>query len=201
MDRRSFILFGMASLLAAGALPGGPIGAARPAIAAPADTKVVILRGFADVFSLGMNDLARMLTEDGYPAETFTHVSWRDLALRLEGDYRATGRRSRIILIGHSLGANDVVRMADWLSRRDVPVRLVVTYDPTQRLAVAGNVRRAVNFFLPGGIGRPLHLADGARGSLANVDITDLAGVKHLNMDYSDELWSRTLAEVRRAAR
>ena len=172
---------------------------AAAAAAASRETRIYILRGLADVFSLGMNGLASKLSAEGYPARAYPDAAWPRLVEDLDKEYRSTGRYPRIVIIGHSLGANDAVRMANRLGERSIEVRLVVTFDPSVPLKVGSNVRRAVNFFLPRGVGRPLTREPGDRGTLANDDITGLTD--HMTMDSSVVLWERTVEEVRKAVR
>src|SRR5690606_3630869 len=132
--------------------------------AASRDSRIILLRGFMSVFSLGMDDLGKELRGMGYSAESHGHLAWPELARDIDRQYHATGRYPRLVIIGHSLGANDAVRMANWLGRQSIPVALVITYDPTERLTVGPTVRRTINYYLPRGIGKPLNQADGARG-------------------------------------
>ncbi len=55
-------------------------------------------------------------------------------------NYKA-GREGPIILIGHSLGADAVMEMADYLGKRGVPVALVVPFDGTGFVCGVGECR------------------------------------------------------------
>ena len=55
------------------------------------------------------------------------------------------------MLIGHSYGADDVVRVARELDKSNVPVDLLVTLDPVTPPPVPKNVRHALNIYQSNG--------------------------------------------------
>jgi hypothetical protein len=154
---------------------------------------VYLFRGLADVFSTGMDTLAAQLNKQGVYATSHSHTDWKTIADRTAADYKAKKERP-IILIGHSLGADAVMEMADYLGDKGVPVALVIPFDGTQSFPVPGNVARVINFtqrdyayMRPG---------PGFRGSLNNVDLSSNHDIGHLNIDKSPELHARVLGEV-----
>lgn len=154
---------------------------------------VYLFRGLADVFSTGMDTLAAELNKQGVYATSHSHTDWKTIADRTAADYKAK-KESPIILIGHSLGADAVMEMADYLGDKGVPVALVVPFDSTQSFPAPGNVARVINFtqrdyayMRPG---------PGFRGSLNNVDLSSNHDIGHLNIDKSPELHTRVLGEV-----
>ena len=164
----------------------------RPGIAQPR-AHVYLFRGLADVFSTGMNTLADELNKHGVHATSHSHTDWKAIAERAVADYKAK-KEAPIILIGHSLGADAAMEMADYLGDKAVPVALVVPFDGTQSFPAPGNVARVVNFtqrdyayIRPG---------PGFRGSLNNVDLSSNRDIDHLNIDKSPELHARVLSEV-----
>jgi len=97
-------------------------------------------------------------------------------------------------MIRHSLGADAVMEMADYLGDKAVPVALVVPFDGTQSFPVPGNVGRVINFtqrdyayMRPG---------PGFRGSLSNVDLSADPTIGHTTIDKSPRLHVRVIAEV-----
>jgi Thioesterase domain len=154
---------------------------------------VYLFRGLADVFSTGMDTLADELNKRGVHATPHSHTDWKAIADRAAADYKAK-KEGPIILIGHSLGADAAMEMADYLGDKGVPVALVVPFDGTQSFPVPGNVARVVNFtqrdyayMRPG---------PGFRGSLKNVDLSSNRDIGHLNIDKSPELHARAISEV-----
>jgi hypothetical protein len=176
-------MLGIAIVLAAGL---------RPAMAQPR-AHVYLFRGLADVFSTGMDTLADELNKRGVYATSHNHADWQMIADRAAADYKAK-KESPIILIGHSLGADAVMEMADYLGDKGVPVALVMPFDGTQSFPAPGNVGRVINFtqrdyaYMRPGLG--------FRGSLSNVDLSANRDINHLNIDKSPELHARAIKEV-----
>jgi hypothetical protein len=165
---------------------------ARPGMAQPR-AHVYLFRGLADVYSLGMNTLADELNARGVYATAHSHTDWKPIADKATADYKA-GKEAPIILIGHSLGADAVMEMADYLGDKGVPVALVVPFDGTQSFPVPGNVGRVINFtqrdyayMRPG---------PGFRGSLSNVDLSSDHSIDHVTIDKSPRLHGRVISEV-----
>jgi hypothetical protein len=155
---------------------------------------VYLFRGLADVFSLGMNTLADELNNRGIASTVHSHTDWKTIADKAAENYKA-GKEGPIILIGHSLGADAVMEMADYLGDKSVPVALVIPFDATQSFPAPGNVGRVVNltqrdyaYMKPG---------PGFRGSLANVDLRGDPNISHTSIDKSPDLHARAIGEVR----
>jgi alpha-beta hydrolase superfamily lysophospholipase len=154
---------------------------------------VYLFRGLADVFSVGMDTLADELNKRGVYATAHSHTDWKSIADKAAADYKS-GREGPIILIGHSLGADAVMEMADYLGDKGVPVALVVPFDGTQSFPAPGNVGRVINFtqrdyaYMRPGLG--------FRGSLSNVDLSADRSIDHVTIDESPALHARVIAEV-----
>ena len=102
---------------------------------------VYLLRGLMNIFSLGMDTLSEELNRRGVYATVHNHTEWQSLADQAAAKYKA-GTEGPIVLIGHSLGADAVMEMADYLGRKGIPVALVVPFDGTQSLSASANVAR-----------------------------------------------------------
>jgi acetyl esterase/lipase len=59
-----------------------------------------------------------------------TYLLWQVVANQAIGDYRRDPQP--ITLIGHSAGGDSAVVFAEYLNAADIPVSLLVTYDPTR---------------------------------------------------------------------
>jgi hypothetical protein len=167
---------------------------ANPRAAQPqARAHVYLLRGLFSVFSLGMDSLAEELKRRGVDATVHSYSDWQTLADGAAADYKA-GKEAPIILIGHSLGADDVMEMAAYLGRKGVPVALVVPFDATKSFAASDNVARVLNLtqrdyaYMRGG--------PGFHGKLDNVDVSSDSSIDHINIDKSPRLHTRVVTEV-----
>ena len=159
-------------------------------------THVYLLRGLFNVFSTGMDDLAEKLNRRGIRASVYNHTEHPGLAAEIAAQYRA-GRGERIVIVGHSLGANDAIRMAALLGQYKINVPLVITYDPTASMLVSGNVSRVVNFYQSNnGWGARIAPGRGFHGSLSNIDLARDPDIGHASIDKSNKLHMQSIGYI-----
>jgi pimeloyl-ACP methyl ester carboxylesterase len=157
---------------------------------------IILLKGFADIFSNGLDALAVELRQRGITAQVASHASGYSLANELIQKY-AAGDRGPIILVGHSFGADSAVEMAKELNTKKIPVALIVTYGPTLSNTVPGNVARAYNYFQASSAWRGRLLkSPGFRGTLVNVDLDNAPDVNHFNIDKIARLHADTIGRI-----
>jgi pimeloyl-ACP methyl ester carboxylesterase len=163
--------------------------------------RVYLIRGLFDVFSLGMDRLGSHLRRQGHQVRVVAVAGTEALAVEIIARRRANPSES-IVVIGHSLGADAAVRIANRVGREGLsPLDLVVTFDPTSRQELRGGARRVVNLFQSNnGWAVPLNRAASFSGQFANEDLAGRGGMNHLNIEKSRELHERVLAWVAEAA-
>jgi hypothetical protein len=169
--------------------------AARKHPQAQGPAKVFLLRGFLNVFSLGMDDLATKLQADGISATVMNHADADFVASQILTTYN-TGDHGPIVLIGHSLGADAIVDVAAALARYNVPVALLVLFDGTAPHQIPANVATAINYtkhFM-------ITPEPGSRSSVSNVDLSGDASIDHLSIDTAPALQAQTLNYILQAA-
>jgi len=154
---------------------------------------VYLLRGLLNIFSLGMDDLAGKVRARGISASVHNHSEWQTLADDIVAKYKA-GNRSPIVLVGHSLGADAVMFMGEYLGKQGVPVALIVPFDGTGSFAASSNVARVMN--LTQRDYAHMRRGPGFRGELANIDLSGQPGIDHVNIDKSAKLHSMVLAKI-----
>jgi len=162
---------------------------------ARADTEVYLLRGWFNVFSTGMDTIAEQLKSKGIRAEAMGHLAWKsavDTILRERG----SGQTSRLVLIGHSQGANNVIDMAKELERHNVAVDLLITLVPWMQNPVPANVVRAVNYYQSPGWGSPLEGEPDFKGQIDNINIASDMGTFHITIDKTPKIQAAVVAEV-----
>lgn len=155
--------------------------------------QVYLLRGFLNVFSLGMNTLAAKLQSRGISAVVTNYTEWRSLADEIAAGYKA-GRRGPIVLMGHSFGADAAMEMGEYLGRQGVPVALIVPFDGTSSHAASANVARVLNLYKSPGV--EITRGPGFRGQLTNYYITD-PNVTHSDVDDLPNLHAMVIARIR----
>ena len=169
---------------------------ALPAAAGRGD--VYLLRGFADVFSRGLDEMGAELNSLGVSAHVQGHLTWRSVARQIIADTKQNGRVP-VVLVGHSLGANAVISIAERLASEGIAVDYMATFAATAPDPVPGNVRRVVNYyFATNGWGEPLVPGPGFSGSLRNRDFSNSETVGHFNIDKQRPLQAEVLREVLR---
>ncbi|MGE0281330.1 MAG: lipase [Rhizobiaceae bacterium] len=169
---------------------------ALPAAAGRGD--VYLLRGFADVFSRGLDEMGTELNHLGVSAHVQGHLTWRSVARQIIADTKQNGRVP-VVLVGHSLGANAVISIAERLAREGIAVDYMATFAATAPDPVPGNVRRVVNYyFATNGWGEPLVPGPGFAGSLRNRDFSASATIGHFNIEKQRPLQAEVLREVLR---
>lgn len=160
------------------------------------DAQIYLLRGLANVFSRGMDEMAEKLRQQGFSPIVINHRGWQVAAERIEQNYR-NGRTAPIILIGHSLGANNAFRIAQRLQRANIPVAYLATFDPTHAMKVPNNVRYFVNFYQNNGFGRRASFAPSRHQQKVNLNLTSSPGLNHRNIDQSRRLQDIVMARIR----
>jgi pimeloyl-ACP methyl ester carboxylesterase len=196
MRARKYLL---PALFAMAILAVGSLTWAGPASAQKGSGQVYLLRGLANIFSLGMDSLAGELREKGIAAQTRNHVYWESIAEAIVADYRGKRALGPIAIVGHSFGATAATLLTARLAKEGVPVALVVAYDPSFPVSVSANVKRAVAYrakSFPG-----LTAGPGFRGSLENILIEGPSGVVHMTLDKDRKLHAHTITEIKRAFR
>lgn len=154
-------------------------------------------------YSLGLDPLREKLRALGIDASTHVegvlipHTNVRNLAAQAENAARGG---ARLILLGHSMGADAAVKIACRLQEQNLAVDLLVGFDPTKFAcpAVPVNVKRALCFYqqeLGDFLGRGrFHAVREFAGECVN----ELVPFRHKKMDDATELHARVLEEARK---
>jgi pimeloyl-ACP methyl ester carboxylesterase len=179
-----------------------PLAAPSAAVAAQGGSEisrphVYLMRGLLNIFSLGMDQLAAEIQSHGVDASVYNHTLADSIVAQIAAKYRA-GDHGPYILVGHSLGADAVMTMAQSLNAQGVPVALVVPFDGTGSYAAPKNVACVLNltqrqyaYMRPG---------SGFHGKLQNVDVSNNAGIDHFTIDKSPRLQAMALNSVLQTA-
>jgi hypothetical protein len=178
-----------------------PLPKPRPAAVAKlnSEVRVYLLRGLLNVFSLGMDDLAEKLTQRGIKASVSNHNDWSTLANEIAEDY-SKGNKGPVVLIGHSLGADAVILMAEYLDKKNIPVSLVVPFDPTASDVAPKNVEHLLNLYQHNGWGHRVTPGPGFHGELSNVDLTKDESIGHGSIDKSPRLHELVIEKILQVA-
>jgi hypothetical protein len=159
-------------------------------------SQIYLIRGLFGVFSSGMDQMAAQFKAQGY--SNVSLWSWTDVD-PISHDIIAghqNGDDAHVVLIGHSLGSNAVVQVADRLASQAIPVDLAVTFDITEDLRVPLNVQRFENFYQNNGFGRPALEPVGFTGQFQNVNLSNDPRLSHGNIDNAPQLQQIVMQQV-----
>jgi acetyl esterase/lipase len=181
-------------------LLGLSIGASAAQGQSGSRSHVFLMRGFANVFSLGMDQMGARLQRAGINATVENYIAWDAIVNQAYAEYKS-GQVQNIIIVGHSSGATAVTAVAARLGELGVPVKLAIALDPTTRNFAAGHVERYLNFYAPGGMGTLVDKGRDFVGNLQNISLGGMAGVGHFNIDKDQAVQDRVIKEIMAAAR
>lgn len=154
------------------------------------------LAGKALGFSLGVNTVLGKVSAKFPTVKTYSRTHWQSRAVyeTAKANYRID--KLPIILLGHSLGADAISDIANWLKADAIPVAAVFYYDPTPLVeCVPANVQVALGwhntalFQLGQGVIKP---CPGFKGDLEEEGVR----ARHVVIDDLPQLHASTLKRV-----
>jgi len=157
---------------------------------------VYLIRGGLNIFSTGMDEVAAKLRARGVDARTLGQATWRDAAKEAAGRYEETPEP--IVFVGHSFGANAAVLAAEQLGRSNIPVALIILFDPTEVLKAPYNVERLLNYVSVDSLGMNVDVwaAPGFAGKVENILHPD---VNHIQIDNDEAIQDKAVGEIVKA--
>jgi len=126
-----------------------PLQVQAPLKDANAAVHVYLLRGLADVYSLGLDELGEKLRAAGYSTSMVDYYTWPSTAERIISDSVSKGSTGDLVFVGHSYGADDAVHLAKSLQQRGLGVRLILLLDATRPPPIPANVDKCIHFYMP----------------------------------------------------
>jgi hypothetical protein len=164
--------------------------------------RAYLFRGVAGlIYSRGIDRLAERIKRAGISASVDTYLMWRPVADQAVRDYRRDPEP--ITIIGHSMGGDAGVAFAEMLNAANIPVSLLVTYDPT-RIAddVPPNVERYINIYQSSNFMGGGNVVQGSRfhGHYASYNLKDHSEIIHINIEKADRIQEQLATKVAQLA-
>ena len=156
---------------------------------------IYLLRGLANIFSTGLDMLDERLVQRGFAATVHNHIDYEALAAEA-ARLQKTGK-GPIIIIGHSLGADAAIFMAEKMKAAGAPVALVVTFGPTMNLTAPSNVSQVINYYTGSTL---VTKGPGFRGRISNVNLNAAPDINHLNIEKSNRLHASVISKIQAIA-
>lgn len=163
--------------------------------------RVYLMRGLANVFSLGMDTMADKLRARGVNATVYEYGQWQQLASDAVAWSRAN-RRAPVVIVGHSLGADAAIQMAQAMTAMGLAPKLVVTFDPVGVQQIGRSGGRFINYYQSNnGFGKRLTTLPGFAGTLSNRNLDNLPAIDHFNIEKADVIQAEAIKEIITALR
>lgn len=176
----------------------------------PRAGNVYLLRGFIGIWSTGIDALGQVINENGVRATVYRNEQWRDLTEAVLAKYKGQQVHEPLVIVAHSWGADNALRMAQELEEAGITIDLIVTLDPVTPPSVPKNVKWCYNIYQPHGVwdtipffrGVAVKQAEGSPGLLQNVNIrkerTDLLepDTDHYNIEKNKKIHQEVIKQV-----
>jgi hypothetical protein len=167
--------------------------------------EVHTMLGGLGLFSTGMRTLSGTVVEEcQVPAPSDMWYNAGNVTRSIVAYYHKHKNHRPIILVGHSLGANEQIKVARNLNKLGIPVDLLVTVDAVSQSIVPPNVKHAMNFYKPGYVpmfsGLQLKAVDREKTYIDNVNVTKIKGVEvnHFTIDKDPVVQAMIMDEVKK---
>ena len=130
------------------------------------------------------------------PVQPADYGQWESLCQDAAARWRSS--RTQIVIVGHSLGGDAVIYMANRLGQMGIPVALVVAFDPVHPVPLTGGTTaRFVNLYQSNnGWGAAVPRGAGFHGDLSNVDLRSRSDISHTSIDKSARLHEIVIGRV-----
>lgn len=124
-------------------------GCLAPSAAPPPDAhgEVVLIRGLFNVFSLGMDEIADELNDDGYHALSIAGSQRKATGRKLIREAEEGTLARPLVIVGHSYGGDAAVRLTHQLDRAGVRVDKLILVDPTTPGRIPANVDKVFDVY------------------------------------------------------
>jgi hypothetical protein len=178
--------------------------------------RVYCARGFLGIFSTGMMELAdRINNEESITAISIADQEYTRLQEWLVAEYKKGSMKGEpLVLLGHSYGADDMIRVAEYLKKEKITVDLLVLIDPVTPPPVPNNVKRVYNVYksrpltdgIPAWRGVAATVQDPLATPIENVDLrtamvsfsTDETELSHPQIDKNVGVQNLAIEQIRK---
>ncbi len=154
---------------------------------------VYFVRGGFDVFSTGMNEMAKTLQAKGIKASAHGIMSWKSIANDIIKRSKTKSVSYPIIFLGHSLGADAAPEFANYLGENGISVDLVIGFDATATRTFRKGAKKVINYKNP--MGGNYVKGEGFRGTITQVDVSEYKA-NHFNIEKVEEVQKLALSAV-----
>ena len=155
----------------------------------------------------------RVDSELGVEATSLANSEWQKLTSFVRREHEAGRWSGPLILVGHSIGADDQIRVAKRLNEGSIPIDLLILIDPTDPPTIPPNVRHCVNIFKSQPVvdyapifrGIKVRIVDPTQTLIENIDLRrtevgfDTRVINHFNIAKIKGVQDMVLTEIAKA--
>lgn len=162
--------------------------------------EIYLMRGLMDVFSRGIDVMAVQMRREGLYAVNTSYTEWEAIGADIVRRNKLKQVSYPIAIVGHSLGANDATKLANYLGKRGIKVSYVAAFDPTEPGYVGKNVKKVVNYYLPNENNK-IYKRAGFSGRIHNINMSKDPDITHTTIEKNPKLQSQVMGNVMRITR
>ncbi|KTD06497.1 hypothetical protein Lgra_3274 [Legionella gratiana] len=171
----------------------------------PYNGEVHTMLGGLGLFSTGMRTLSDTVVDEcniSAPSDMWYNAG--NVSRKIISYYQTHKEHRPIILVGHSLGANEQIKVARNLNKLGIPVDLLVTVDAVSQTIVPPNVKHAMNFYKPSFVpmfsGLKLKAVAPEQTRIDNINVTTIEGIEvnHFTIDKDPIVQAMIMKEVKK---
>jgi len=155
--------------------------------------EVYLIRGGFNVFSTGMDQMAKKLQARKIKASVHGIMAWRGIADDIIKRSKEKKVSYPIIFLGHSLGADAAPEFANYLGEHGITVDLVIGFDATGTRTFRKGAKKVINYRTPHG-GQYARGA-GFKGTISQVNVGEY-GANHFTIEKVEKVQQMALASV-----
>ncbi len=155
--------------------------------------EVYLIRGGFNVFSTGMDQMAKKLQARKVKASVHGIMAWRGIADDIIRRSKQKKVSYPIIFLGHSLGADAAPEFANYLGENGISVDLVIGFDATGTRTFRKGAKKVINYRTPNG-GHYVK-GSGFRGSMSQVNVGEY-GANHFTIEKVEKVQQMALSSV-----
>jgi hypothetical protein len=181
-------------IVSAFAIAAATTAACLSAPASASAEEIYFIRGFANVWSTGITQMANQLRSRGCNAKAVSNGAWNGIARDIIKRSKSGQVSYPIIILGHSTGGQEAPLMANTLGAAGVSTALVIGVDPGFAPPKPFNqgAKRVVNYWIAGSArGNPYRAGSGFDGTIENINIKSFTNADHIEIDDDPRVQSR----------
>lgn len=111
--------------------------------------RIFLFRGYQNEFSLGLDQLADQLRTLNFTPRVVGWPGWMEAAQRIVDEHPTLADGTEYMLIGHSYGADDAIRVAQYMREYDIRVKMLFLLDATVPDPIPDNVIHCIHYYYP----------------------------------------------------